>query len=234
MAASAPKRAEELARELEAVVMEHGWVQGEFLGSESDLIARYQVSRAVFREAVRIVEHHGAAEMRRGPKGGLVVSSPDLRSVQRPTRLWLDYANVTTSDLNTVRSTLELTCVRIVARDVTEQNVVLLRDLLATERAAGLHGVREGRSHKLHILIARLSKNPALLLFVETMANLAYERAQHLSYRTEQAEAVFQAHERIVEAIINRDPALAQHRMRKHLSAVTRYDRDRETVPGLE
>ncbi|MCU1481299.1 MAG: FadR family transcriptional regulator [Subtercola sp.] len=231
MTASAPKRAEELARELEAVVMDHGWVQGEYLGSEAELVARYQVSRAVFREAVRIIEHHGAAEMKRGPRGGLVVSSPELRSVQRPTTLWLDYANVTTLDLSAVRSTLELTCVRIVATNVTDESAALLRTTLAAERAAGLNGVREGRSHELHILIARLSNNPALLLFVETMANLAYERAQHLEYRDEQADEVFEAHDRVVDAIIAGDPALAQHRMRKHLSAATHYYRDRENAP---
>src|ERR1700712_2807366 len=96
---SHPKMAEELAYKLESLVMDRGWPIGQILGSEPDLIEKFGVSRAVFREAVRIVEHHGAARMRRGPKGGLIVTAPDLRAVQRPTTLWLDYANVSTGDL---------------------------------------------------------------------------------------------------------------------------------------
>ena len=53
-----------------------GWPIGTVLGSESDLLERYGVSRAVFREAVRLVEHQQVASMRRGPGGGLVVSEP--------------------------------------------------------------------------------------------------------------------------------------------------------------
>lgn len=45
---------------------------GQSLGPEAELLDRYQVSRAVFREAVRILEHQQIARTRRGPGGGLV------------------------------------------------------------------------------------------------------------------------------------------------------------------
>ncbi len=58
-----------------------GWPVGEVLGSEADLLERYQVSRAVFREAVRLVEHQQVARTRRGPGGGLVITEPTIGAV---------------------------------------------------------------------------------------------------------------------------------------------------------
>ena len=56
-----------------------GWQDGSALGTESQLIARYCVSRATLREAVRELERLGAVRMRRGI--GLVVASPARETV---------------------------------------------------------------------------------------------------------------------------------------------------------
>src|SRR5271154_7418735 len=75
------KRAAKVADLIIEDVMALGWPVGEVLGSETDLLERYQVSRAVFREAVRLVEHQQVARTRRGPGGGLVVTEPTVDAV---------------------------------------------------------------------------------------------------------------------------------------------------------
>ncbi len=55
------KRAAKVADLIIEDVMALGWPVGDVLGSETDLLERYQVSRAVFREAVRLVEHQQVA-----------------------------------------------------------------------------------------------------------------------------------------------------------------------------
>src|SRR5205809_51921 len=67
------KLAAQVARRIEAEVVRRGWPVGESLGSEPELRTRHGVSRSVLREAVRLVEHHQVARMRRGPNGGLFV-----------------------------------------------------------------------------------------------------------------------------------------------------------------
>src|ERR1700726_1350908 len=71
------KKAEIVADQIEQTIVGQRWEPGELFGSEVELIARYGVSRAVFREAVRLLEHHGLAEMRRGLHGGLFIRQPD-------------------------------------------------------------------------------------------------------------------------------------------------------------
>ena len=55
------KRAERVADRIVGDVMAMGWPAGEVLGCEADLLGRYRVSRAVFREAVRLIEHKQVA-----------------------------------------------------------------------------------------------------------------------------------------------------------------------------
>jgi DNA-binding FadR family transcriptional regulator len=214
-----PKMAEELAYRLESLVMERGWPVGTILGSEPELIERFGVSRAVFREAVRIVEHHGAARMRRGPNGGLVVTAPDFRAVQRPTTLYLDYAQVSTADLFTVRTTLEATCVELLAADPSESSSDRLRAALHREATVGEDGMRLGAPYDLHVLIAELTGNAALLLFVETLARLGFERSHDIDMPADDQSDQLHAHTLIVEAITAGDGALAKRRMETHLAA---------------
>jgi len=225
-----PKRAEAIAADIEGIIMDRGWPVGEVLGSEPDLIDRFGVSRAVLREAVRIVEHHGAARMRRGPHGGLVVSAPDMRSVQRPMTLFLDYTDVSTSDLYTVRSTIELTCVELVAKRMDEPTAARLRDVLQAEAESGPEGIVAGVVHDFHVLVAELSGNVALALFAQTLANLTYERTHALEFETRETTEPLRAHTAIVEALIAGDASLAQHRMRAHLSASLAYYQQRSSV----
>ena len=93
---------------MEEEIIASGWPVGKVLGSEAELIERYGVSRAVFREAMRIVDHHGVAEMRRGPGGGLVVVAPKADAAVRTLSLNLEYLDLTPKQINEARLAIEL------------------------------------------------------------------------------------------------------------------------------
>lgn len=218
-AVTRPKMAEDVARRLEELVIENGWPQGRVLGSEPALIERFGVSRAVFREAVRIVEHHGAARMRRGPKGGLMVTAPDPRSVLRPATLYLDYARTSTAELFTVRTALELTSVGLLAARLDEPAAAALRAAIARESEIGTPACLG----ELHVLVARLTGNPAMELFVRTLAEVTEERTRRLPALPEEFAQLHAAHEGIVAAILARNSRVAEQRMREHLAAALRF-----------
>ena len=68
--------------------------------------------------------------------------------------------------------------------------------------------------------MARLTANPALHLFVQTLTDLT-QRQQPVPDRSRRSlEEIHAAHIRIAEAIIARDGALARHRMMTHLEDV--------------
>jgi DNA-binding FadR family transcriptional regulator len=213
------KLAEEVAMDIERWVMDQGWPVGSNLGSEQDLINRFGVSRSAFREAIRIVEHHGVAVMRRGAGGGLIVTEPEAHAVERAAALYLDWADVSTEDLFITRSSLELTCVNIVANSIDEAMIHRLREHVAQEAQDGWDALHVGSLHDLHVLIAELTGNPAMRLFVETLARLTVDRAQVERMAPRLFDEIHSAHLRIIEALNAGDAALAQERMRKHLRA---------------
>ncbi|MDB5687253.1 MAG: hypothetical protein JWR77_1842 [Rhizorhabdus sp.] len=51
------------------------------LGTESDLCERFNVCRPVMRQAIRVLERHGAIESRRGRSNGIVVSKPKSTAI---------------------------------------------------------------------------------------------------------------------------------------------------------
>lgn len=114
------KRASRIAREIEADIVRRGWPVGATLGSESALQQRFGVSRSVLREAVRLVEHHQVARMRRGPNGGLIVCEPDARPATRAVVIYLEYRNTTLDDLLDARLVLEPLAAALAAEHIDE------------------------------------------------------------------------------------------------------------------
>lgn len=67
------KSGERIAVEMISELAARNWVTDGLLGSENDLMEKYDAGRAALREAVHLLELHDVAVMQRGPGGGLLV-----------------------------------------------------------------------------------------------------------------------------------------------------------------
>jgi DNA-binding FadR family transcriptional regulator len=229
------KRAEQVAMQLEAEIIERGWPVGEVLGSEAELIERYGVSRSAFREAVRIVEHHQVARMRRGPGGGLVVTVPELTSVLRPALLYLTHTQARVGDLWSLRRAIELETVRIAVDRLDQTKIQHLRDVAEAESHPDGPEWNPLVNRGFHVMLAEVTENPAVILFTELLMNLAYARPTSRLTPAQLERLVIDArqHMDIVEAIVAGDAALAQHRMGVHLDHVEQLlESDYPVVPA--
>lgn len=224
------KLAEQVAIRIEQKVAMLGWPVGTVIGSESQLLQEHGVSRAVLREAVRLVEHHNVAVMKRGPGGGLVVTEPDVSAVVRAVSTYLDRTDATAVHLFDARTVLELHAVGQAGRLLSEDGIIELRECLAAERRPDSATGRPFDS-RLHQRLARLSGNPALALLVECLITLTDRETltggetltdgePGIESRSNRGgdERFREAHATIVDALIAGDVPLAQHRMNRHLS----------------
>jgi len=224
--ASAPanpgKLAEQVARMLEDRIVAMGWPVGKAIGFEPDLLAEFKISRAVFREAVRLLEHHSVATMRRGSTGGLVVTAPHTSAIVQAAARHLRIHDASPRDLFESRSAIELRVLELAAAQIDESGIARLHEVLA-EEASTQETHMLGR-HDLHLVIADLSGNPVLRLFLEVLTKLSVTppspQVDELRERGRQAR---HAHARIVQAIADGDVALARHRMQRHLIAIGRH-----------
>ena len=216
------KRGEGVAREVFRQVVSDGWPVGAFLGSEPELMERYGVSRAVLREAVRLLEHHDIAAMRRGPGGGLFVSEPGLGTVSDTVALYLDRRGMGVGSLAELRTGVEMAAADRVMDKVDDDVRSRLRQALEAERAVQDRDFVQVVGHDLHAVIAHLTRNPVLELVALVLIRLVRMHQVNPSGRRSRAliEEVTRTHERIVEAIVSEDRELVRHRMRRHLDAL--------------
>lgn len=223
------KSAQRLAGEIEDWVLAMRLEPGSFLGSERELIDRFGVSRAVFREAIRIVEFDGLAMMKRGPSGGLFSSSPDGDAVTHALSVCLRYLSTDVADIYEARLTIETRCAALAAARLTEKGRRQLQDVIEEEQTAVdtgdrlmyLECVRD-----FHNVIADLSKNHFHSLVVRSLFELT-ERLSPWPSDLRRQESMVNAHDahvKIAEAIFAGDESLASMRMRSHTNASYSYN----------
>jgi DNA-binding FadR family transcriptional regulator len=222
----ANKLASKIAREIEADIVRRGWTVGESLGSEQALQQRFRVSRSVLREAVRLVEHHQVARMRRGPNGGLLICEPDAGPATRAVVIYLEYLGTTLGDLLNARLVLEPLAASLAAERIDEAGIARLRSVLSAEEQwkPGLPAPRD----EFHIALAEQSKNPVLQLFIDILMRLTtrYALQSRTDSATEAIEAVDQMHvdhSEIVAAVTGGDSARAKTLSERHVEAVTAW-----------
>jgi DNA-binding FadR family transcriptional regulator len=216
------KRAELIARQIEADVFALGWPVGQVFGAEADLLERYGVSRSVLREAVRLLEHNRVARMRRGPGGGLVVETPAASVAAEAIATYFTFADLTIDEIVEARQSIEQMTAELAAGRITETGIKRLRALIDDEQVS-----ENAKDHPLHIAVAELTGNAALVIFVAALSRasgrwLGDDRVRR-GLDPAASEQLRRAHRAIADAIIAGDGARAQQRMAVHLEAAGAY-----------
>ncbi len=165
------KLSERVAGQILAEIASREWPLGQLIGTEAELMARFSVSRGTLSEAIRQVERHGVAEMRRGGSGGLVVSGSALTSTSRAISTYLELCNVSMDEHYEASRVLEVQAFRLASARLTDEDCVELRDIAAGLDEGGFADFLR-RSVQLRFRIADLSGNPALGLFIRAMARI--------------------------------------------------------------
>jgi DNA-binding FadR family transcriptional regulator len=233
-----PTLAATVVAELEAEIVRRGWPVGTIIATEAELLERFGVSPPVLRQAVGILEREQIARMRRGPGGGLLVLAPDEHSIGHAVTMFLEYLRVAPELVSEARGFIEIACVELAARRISEDDVVRLRALVAAEPEVPTFENRGGLVD-VHVAIADLSGNPVLALFVKMLHTLLEERTP--TFPDELGEDLAAAYRRIhrdhvdiVEALAAGDASLARLRMVRHLEHATRLAREQRQQGAVE
>ncbi|MGV0044949.1 FadR/GntR family transcriptional regulator [Mycobacterium colombiense] len=209
-------QAARLARRIESDIADAGWPVGQVFGSESDLRSRYGVSREVLREAIRLVEAHEVAVMRRGPAGGLVVTAPAAAPATWAMAVYLENVGATVDDLMAARLLLEPLAARLASEHLTEEGLARLTGCMDDPADDAESGCPDDG---LHLLLPHLGGNAALALFVEILVRLT----EHYMDRTSghgSAPAGRQAHRAIGAAVASGEGGLAETLTAQHIAAL--------------
>jgi GntR family transcriptional repressor for pyruvate dehydrogenase complex len=204
---------------------------GDRLPPERELAVQLGVSRTILRESLATLAALGMVEARHG-RGVFVIGKSIQATAQRLT-LALTSEGTTpqadlvarTRELFEIRRTLEgdaaaWAAQRASAEQLAELRLLLLRDQElrhASQPEIALINELDGR---LHALIAASTANRLLVLLMATLLDeLALARSNSLAIPERIIRSSWQ-HERIVTAIVARDPQQARASMLEHLNDV--------------
>ena len=216
------KGAEAVARHITQTVVAEDLQPGDLVGTEPELIEREGVSRALLREAVRLLEHHHITRMRRGPGGGLFVMPPSANAVTETVAIYLARRGMTLAELAELRTGVEVAIADLAAQRIDDEGTAGMRDALIREANATDVELAEA-VHDLHAAVAAAAHNRVLDLVALVLIRLSrLHQIERLApkARNQITAEVLRTHEGIAAAVDAGDRELARHRMRRHLEAL--------------
>jgi DNA-binding FadR family transcriptional regulator len=188
---------------------------GYFLGSEEELLERFNVSRPTFRQTARMLEQEQILVVRRGLGGGYYTRAPSIETVARSAATYLRSRRTTERQLVEASKAAAVVLTEQAARSDDEEG---RRELARCLDAMRANEVAEGDFFEYHLLemqfgaaIARLADNPALELFVASLYRVALQEAQQVLMRDrpDRRRDWRQLRIRLAEAILAREPEVA-------------------------
>lgn len=189
--------------------------------SEAELSNRFGYGRAPLREALQRLEARGLIERKPHVGARVVTLSPE-----------------TLLELYTVREALEGMAARLAAHHMTDAEIEDMRELLRRhaeniKKDQGLSYYQEEGDFDFHYRIISGSKNERLItLLLGELYHLLRLYRYQLSTQAGRPDRAFQEHQRIIDALADRDGELAELLMRRHIAAARENLRARLMAAG--
>ncbi|GKT10629.1 FadR/GntR family transcriptional regulator [Desulforhabdus sp. TSK] len=229
-----PKRiSDQVFEQLKELIFKGQLKPGDQLMTERELAQSMGVSRPTVREALNKLVAMGLLEHRQGQ--GTFVNSPADDADKNPLAAVINGHDVSLQDLLEVRLGLECNAVALAARRATEEDLQELIKSLAQmieEIKSGKEGLGSNADLSFHMAIAYATRNLVQIHIMRSFYDLLFfgikENLQHLYSDPSNLDRVIEQHESIVEAIRKRDPEAATAAMRKHITFVIDFFRERE------
>lgn len=207
---------EEVAEELQRLIVSGHWEKGERLPSEVELAKEFGVSRSALREALRSLSSRGLVQSRHGE--GNFVWYPEPEDYLHPLmpRLMADREDVFA--IMEARRMVEVTTAQLAARRATPEMLGGLEALLEKMEAS-----REDREqfarhdHSFHKQIVLATQNNVIVKIYEAIEVFLVSQQLEIVAFADAIERGINDHRAILEAIKAGDEELAAEAMRTHM-----------------
>jgi GntR family transcriptional regulator, transcriptional repressor for pyruvate dehydrogenase complex len=212
----------EILHQLKSAILEGKFRPADRLPAEKVLAQQFGSSRTAVREAIRSLEEAGLVAVRRGFGGGAFVVDGDLRHVTDSLSTLLRLRKVSIHHFTEARLVLEPALARLAAERISADELARIDRHIARHAEA----IEAGRLHAtadlgFHRLVAEASRNPALVLVFNSIADLMVEAViarLEMDAPTNRSNLAF--HAELHEALRRHDSQAAARIMRAHVSEV--------------
>lgn len=206
---------EKVANNIKKLIIDQELKPGDKLPNEIDLAEKLNVSRSTIREAIKILISMNILEIRRG-KGTFVCEKPGIAA---------DPLGVTFMNkkdlllyLFETRLIIEPEMAALAASRASEKNIRILEEVFLKMKM----DIMEGKDHTkaditFHNIIAKSTQNPIIQRIVPIINDSIVEGYLETKDLPESGEKVIAYHEKVLNAIKNKDAEAARNYMREHI-----------------
>jgi len=214
-----PRLYEEVARDLADAIAQGRYVPGDFLPTEQALVTKYDASRTVVREALKLLSARGMVEVLHG-RGTRVVPRHRWQLLDQLVHLMREDKRVP-NDLLQLRRILELEIAALAAEHRTVDQCAAMAETI--ERMGEFSDQADlviEHDIRFHHLLAEAAGNVLLPLVLDPIGQLLRASRVATIHNPGAAQRSIDAHGAILERVEARDPDGARDAMRRHLLQV--------------
>jgi GntR family transcriptional repressor for pyruvate dehydrogenase complex len=193
-------------------------IKAEKFPSEQELTKRFKVSRTVIREALKVLKERGLIRSRNGK--GSYISKPNTDTISSAIKRIVQMDNISNDNLHSMRLILETVGARLAAVHASPKNIEHLEHILNQMSDETLElSNRIPLDVDFHIGVARASGNELLGMFVDVMTLLLSDYMSKGFFGVTRIRNTLNQHQKIMEAIKDRDEDRAEAVIYDHLVA---------------
>ncbi|MCR3973614.1 FCD domain-containing protein [Aeromonas veronii] len=215
------KLSDHVCEELERLIANGSLQEGDYFPSERELMEMFQVGRPSVREALQKLQQKGLAEINSGEKAK--VSTPGIHTFTghlSGIALSLLSQDDERQQFERIRQLFEIAIVREAAINISDAEIKQLHIILEKTKAEINDPVLFAKNDvNFHSAIIDCLKAPIISSMYESFINWLIKARSKLS-SSELREQSYEHHYRIVNALAQHNPDLAESEMRAHLSYV--------------
>lgn len=216
-----------LVAELVSFLLSRGYGPNERAPSERELAERFQAGRPQVREALSVLEALRLIERR--PKSGLYLT-PESASIET-LRLFAEAGIPLSRDevgqIVEVRRIQELEAIRLACRRHRAENIAELRACLGDwEEAIATDGSFAELDRVFHCGLVKATQNTVLLRLVNIFYLMTQRRREYFFRGLDRRKQSFAEHQKIFEAVVERDEERAVALLDAHLQGADSYWQD--------
>ena len=214
---------EEIFDQLQSMLIEGTWKPGDKIPSENELSETFGVSRMTIRQALQKMKALGLIETRSGSGSFVRKISPD-DSLQDLVPL-MYIGDTTQQQVFQFREIIDAESIRIAAPIATPEALEHLEELIVKMKQAAAGGDGESFSKydlQFHMAIVEITGNPLIIKTNQILQAVLAESMNSVIEKMRFAPGL-EYHEKILNAMKEKDAHKAEHLMREHIRQNYQY-----------
>jgi GntR family transcriptional repressor for pyruvate dehydrogenase complex len=219
------KASENIINQIRNAIFEGAFNPGDKLPSDKELMNQFSVSKGSLREALRSLEVLGLLEIRKGAQGGAFVTKVDTEKAKEGFSNFLVFHDLSLQNLCDLRLIMEAYVAECAAPIICDDDLKRLKTIIEETRDALENDLpiqyRE-KEVSFHLIIASATQNPLIIFLLDFVESLLLEAKKILKPGRDFSLNVIKAHERIYQALCERNATKAREAIIQDLKQVER------------